>query len=76
MSTNTPTPYTPLYDPATESHSSWVPPLDLALATARERLAESATANIHDRYEMLRAAVHLEYALRKLVISIDKEAER
>ena len=75
MSTDAPTPYTPLYDPATDT-APWATTVDRALTSARRVLDEKATANVHDRDEMIRAAVSLEYALRKLVASLDKEAGR
>ena len=67
--------YTPLFDPAAD-RTPWVPPLDQILTTAREELAECATANIHDKQEMIFAAVGLEMRLRQLVAALDKEAGR
>ncbi|MEV0492391.1 hypothetical protein [Streptomyces atratus] len=67
--------HTPLYDPAKDARA-YVPPLDAALRLARQVLDEKATANIHDRDEMLAAAVGLEMRLRALVAAFDKEAGR
>ncbi|MGW4250456.1 hypothetical protein [Streptomyces californicus] len=64
----------PLHDP--ERASSWMPPLDISLACAREELAKYATANIYDDQEMLAAAVSHHLRLRELVAVLDKEAER
>ncbi|MEI5036026.1 hypothetical protein RB201_35560 [Streptomyces sp. S1A(2023)] len=75
MSIDTSALCTPLYDPAVDN-TPWVPPLDLALSIARDQLAESAAANIHDPAAMLRAAVQLEMRLRQLVAALDKEAGR
>jgi hypothetical protein len=54
----------------------YVPPLDIALDVARQTLAETAAANIHDDRAMLTAAVSLDMALRRLVAALDKEAGR
>ncbi|MGC4927223.1 hypothetical protein [Streptomyces sp. DT117] len=64
--------YTALYDPE-KAALGYVPPLDTALARAREVLEEKATANIHDHDEMLRAAVSLEMLLRQLVAALEAE---
>ncbi|WP_030585671.1 hypothetical protein [Streptomyces anulatus] len=69
------TSYTPLHDPERDA-LRYVSPLDQALRHAREVLAETATANIHNHDEMLRAAVGLEMRLRQLVAALDKEASR
>ncbi|WP_406144148.1 hypothetical protein [Streptomyces anulatus] len=66
--------HSPLYDPADDL--PWAPSLDVALDQARRVLAEKANANIHDRDEMIRAAVGLEMRLRQLVAALDKEAGR
>jgi len=65
--------YTPLYDPETDGRS-YVPPLPQAIERARTVLDEKAAANIHDRDEMIRAAVGLEHVLRDLLAALDKEA--
>lgn len=75
MSADATTGYTPLHDPETDA-LSYVLPLDSALRHARAVLDEQAPANIHDRDEMLRAAVSLEMRLRQLVAAIDKKAGR
>ena len=62
--------YTPLYDPETDGRS-YVPPLQTAIDRAREVLDEKAAANIHDRDEMIRAAVGLEHVLRDLLAALD-----
>ncbi|SCD61581.1 hypothetical protein [Streptomyces sp. PpalLS-921] len=72
---STDAPYAPLHDPQTD-RAGLALPLDFLLARTRETLAEHATANIHDRGEMLRAAVHLDMRLRQLVAALDKEANR
>ncbi|WP_405548921.1 hypothetical protein OG215_15345 [Streptomyces globisporus] len=64
----------PLYDPAVDG--TYVPPLDIVLACAREELARYATANIHDHHEVLVAAVSTHDRLRQLVAALDKEAGR
>ena len=74
MSTDPTTLYDPLYAPETDA--SYALPLDMAIDVAREQLAESSTANIHDHQAMLRAAVQLEMRLRQLVAALDKEASR
>ncbi|MFH9121111.1 hypothetical protein [Streptomyces globisporus] len=75
MSVDTSAQHSPLYDSAADP-APWIPPLDLALSIARDQLAESAAANIHDPAAMLRAAVQLEMRLRQLVAALDKEAGR
>lgn len=75
MSTDASTSYTPLFDPEKDGRA-YVEPVDAALRRAREVLEEKATANIHDKDEMLRAAVGLEMRLRALVAALDKEAGR
>lgn len=74
MSVDTSALHSPLYDPADDL--PWAPSLDVALDQARRVLAEKATANIHDRDEMIRAAVGLEMSLRQLVAALDEEAGR
>ncbi|MFJ1782581.1 hypothetical protein ACIOKA_38380 [Streptomyces anulatus] len=74
MSVDTSALHSPLYDPADDL--PWAPSLDVALDQARQVLAEKANANIHDRDEMIRAAVGLEMRLRQLVAALDKEAGR
>lgn len=66
--------YTPLHDPEKDSRA-YVPPVDAALRLARAVLDEKATANIHDKDEMLAAAVGLEMRLRTLVAALDKEGQ-
>ncbi|MEQ4610301.1 hypothetical protein ABMX48_29385 [Streptomyces cavourensis] len=75
MSVDTSAMHTSLFDPAVD-RTPWVPPLDQILKTAREELDEHASANIHDRDAMLRAAVGLEMRLRQLIAALDKEASR
>ncbi|MFJ6810631.1 hypothetical protein ACIQRK_32285 [Streptomyces anulatus] len=74
MSVDTTALHSPLYDPADDL--PWAPSLDVALDQARRVLAEKANANIHDRDEMIRAAVSLEIRLRQLVAALDEEAGR
>ncbi|MFD6275818.1 hypothetical protein ACFWFI_09625 [Streptomyces sp. NPDC060209] len=74
MNTET-TSYTPLHDPETDARS-YVPSVEVALRHARAVLDEKAIANLHDRDEMIRAAVGLEMQLRQLVAALDKEAGR
>ncbi|WP_405431144.1 hypothetical protein [Streptomyces anulatus] len=74
MSVDTTALHSPLYDPADDL--PWAPSLDVALDQARRVLAEKANANIHDRDEMIRAAVGLEMRLRQLVAALDKEVGR
>lgn len=69
------TSYTPLYDPEKDARA-FLPPLGTALDLARKVLEEKATANIHDRDEMIAAAVGLEMRLRVLVAALDKKAGR
>lgn len=71
MSVDTSAVHQPLHDP--EHNSSWVPPLDIVLACAREELARYANANIHNSGEMLEAAVSHHIRLRELVAALDKE---
>ncbi|MFE5662436.1 hypothetical protein ACFQ7W_00700 [Streptomyces niveus] len=75
MSDRVTTSYTPLHDPAEEDA---YPPVDLeyAISQAREVLGEKASANIHDHDEMIRAAVGLDYSLRRLLAALDAEAGR
>lgn len=65
--------YHPLHDPASAAHD-WTPPLDRAIERARKVLDEKASANIHDRDAMIRAATGLEIVLRDLLNALDKEA--
>ncbi|WP_432147905.1 hypothetical protein [Streptomyces sp. bgisy029] len=75
MSVDTTAMHTPLYNPETDG-PHWTPPLDTAVRLARQALAEKATANIHNKDEMLRAAVTLDARLRSLIAALDKENER
>ncbi|MEU3528855.1 hypothetical protein AB0E62_34240 [Streptomyces sp. NPDC038707] len=61
--------YDPLHKP--ENDPLFVLPLEQAIGRAREVLAEKATANIHDRDAMIRAATGLHYVLRDLLAAID-----
>ncbi|MEU3203532.1 hypothetical protein ABZ702_06545 [Streptomyces cyaneofuscatus] len=74
MSTDTTTAHAPLHDP--ERDSSWLPPLDIILACAREKIAKYANANIHDHGDMLQAAVSHHIRLREFVAALDAEASR
>lgn len=65
--------YTPLHDPTIDVHA-YVPPLSTAIDRARKVLDEKAGANIHDRDEMIRAAVGLDHVLRDLLGALDKES--
>ncbi|MEU0660260.1 hypothetical protein [Streptomyces lavendulocolor] len=69
------TSYTPLYNPETDA-SAYVQTVPDAIEAARATLDEKAKANIHDRDEMIRAAVGLEMRLRGLLAALDKEAGR
>ncbi|MEV7112387.1 hypothetical protein [Streptomyces anulatus] len=71
MSVDTTTAHKPLHDP--ERDSTYVPPLDIVLACAREELAQYASANIYEDREMLSAAVSHHLRLRELVAALDKE---
>ncbi|MCY0952107.1 hypothetical protein [Streptomyces sp. H27-S2] len=71
----TTTAYDPLRTPEPDG-AQWVPPLDIALESARETLAEQQRANIYDDRAMLGAAVRLEIALRQLLTALDAEAGR
>ncbi|MFJ6566447.1 hypothetical protein ACIQNU_03445 [Streptomyces sp. NPDC091292] len=64
---------TPLYDPATDG-PHWIPPVDIALASAREALARYEGHNIHSHGQMVTAATGLDSALRSLVGALDAEA--
>lgn len=66
------TSYTPLCDPEKDLHV-FVPPLETAIARAREVLAEKSTANIHVKDEMIRAAYSLGYVLTDLLAALDAE---
>ncbi|MEW2570476.1 hypothetical protein [Streptomyces sp. NPDC047070] len=48
-------------------------PLDIEAAAARQVLAETAHLNIHDRDDLLTAAVALDSSLRALVAAYDAE---
>ncbi|MFJ9112964.1 hypothetical protein [Streptomyces sp. NPDC102283] len=65
-----------LHSPLHDSSTNWTPSLDVALALARQALAEQATANVHDKDEMIAAAVTLEMRLRALVAALDAENGR
>lgn len=67
--------FDPLHDPERDAHT-WVPPLDVAIDRARKVLGEKAQANIHDRDEMIRAAVGLEHVLRDLLAALDAEERK
>lgn len=67
--------HSPLHDPERDG-DRWVPPLDFALDTARNVLAQQGGANIYDDRAMLTAAVVLDLALRALVAAHDAEASR
>lgn len=54
----------------------WIPPLDIALARARETLAEQQAANIYDDRAILTAAVTLEIVLGDLLAALDREASQ
>lgn len=69
------TSYDPLHDPERDVHV-YVPELPQAIDRARKVLDEKARANIHDRDEMIRAAVGLEHVLRDLLAAIDAERGR
>lgn len=66
--------YHPLHDPA--DADGWTPPLDRAIARAREVLDEKAQANIHDRDAMIRAATGLQMVLRDLLAALDAEERK
>lgn len=65
------TSYDPLHDPDGETLSPAA--LDVELKLARQVLAETATANIHDGMAMLKAATGLNYRLRALVAAVQAE---
>lgn len=67
------------FDPLHDSERDGQPivlPLSLAIDRARRVLEEKAAANIHDRDDMIRAAVGLDHVLRDLLAALDKEAGR
>lgn len=64
--------YSPLQDPESEVRVI-APPLDRAIARAREVLDEKGRANIHDKDEMIRAAYGLAYVLHDLLAALDAE---
>ncbi|MFF3326085.1 hypothetical protein [Streptomyces sp. NPDC002889] len=68
------TSYDPLHDPERDGQLI-VPPLPMAIDRARRVLDEKARANIHDRDEMIRAAVGLDHVLRDLLAALDKEGQ-
>lgn len=65
----------PLHDPERDSQS-WTPTVDIALHAACDALAQTASADIHDHNDMVRAAAGLDYALRNLVAALVAEASR
>ncbi|MFD9515924.1 hypothetical protein [Streptomyces sp. NPDC059979] len=65
----------PLHDPERDSQG-WTPPLDVALRSARDTLAQTAATDIHDHHELIKAAASLDYVLRDLVAALDAEAAR
>ena len=66
------TSYVALFDPERDAHV-YVPELGRAIEKAREVCAEKAAANIHDRDEMIRAAVGLHHVLYDLLAALDAE---
>lgn len=64
--------YDPLFGTDRDKHV-YVPPLQRAIEKAREVLAEKATANIHDKDAMIRAAYGLGYVLTDLLAALDAE---
>ncbi|MGW8506304.1 hypothetical protein [Streptomyces sp. CLCI03] len=62
--------YTPLYGPGDEQA---IESVTVSRRLARQALDEQQSANIHDHKAMLRAAVHLDMALRRLVDSLDAQ---
>lgn len=64
--------YDPLHDPDKDAHVG-VPPLQSAIARARNVLAEKGQANIHSKDEMIRAACGLHYVLLDLLAALDAE---
>ncbi|MFF9240077.1 hypothetical protein ACF1AL_14760 [Streptomyces sp. NPDC014801] len=66
--------YTPLYDPEKDVHVG-VPKLQDAIDRARKVLDEKATANIHDKDDMIRAASGLDYVLRDLLAALDAQQD-
>ncbi|MEU2162422.1 hypothetical protein [Streptomyces sp. NPDC019208] len=69
------TSYTALHDPERDG-ADYPVPLDMAIRRARKVLDEKAKSNIHDRDQMLRAAVGLELVLRDLLTALANEAGR
>jgi hypothetical protein len=63
--------YTPLHDPERDGRTV-TPRLERALEAARKVLDEKAAANIHDKDEMIRAAVGLMHVLRDLLAALDR----
>ena len=66
------TSYTPLHNPETEPNVV-VLPLPRAMEQARMVFDEKSRANIHDKDEMIRAAVSLHYVLHDLLAALDAE---
>ncbi|MGF2208990.1 hypothetical protein [Streptomyces albidoflavus] len=67
-----PATYNPLFDPARDPAPKPCT-VDLALAMAREALADCATKNVHARSQMISAAAGLHFTLHQLVIVLDAE---
>ncbi|GGU91133.1 hypothetical protein GCM10010275_30270 [Streptomyces litmocidini] len=65
----------PLYDPSMDVPGPPLP-LDRVVERAREVLAETAGANIHNPAEMLRASTSLHMRLRRLVAAIEATQAR
>lgn len=66
------TSYTPLFDPEKDVHAV-VPTLQRAIEQARKFHDEKGRANLHDKDEMIRAAVSLHYVLHDLLAALDAE---
>ncbi|MEH0553409.1 hypothetical protein [Streptomyces sp. B21-101] len=66
------TSYNPLFDPERDGPVI-APPLERAIEKGRRVRDEKAAANIHDRDEMIRAAVGLYYVLADLLAAFDAE---
>ncbi|MFD5670255.1 hypothetical protein ACN6K6_000639 [Streptomyces violaceoruber] len=65
-----------LYDPLHDSDGSVEPnthTVSVALAVAKESLADLSSNNIHSEGQMLAAATELHFVLRQLVIALDAE---
>ncbi|WP_371670009.1 hypothetical protein OG985_21640 [Streptomyces sp. NBC_00289] len=63
------------YDPLHGPHDTTPPPESLAveIAVSRRILDETASLNIHDRSDMLRAAVALDCRVRALLAALEAE---